>query len=960
MQHPAPFPTWQAVLDAPRSAFFRGRTADTVFDRASHAALPAEALFTQSNARVLLGHAANGTLRMVALPTRTYPAPTGTDEYGLGPGMYHHFDVAMYLGDLSYRILLDGSGAPIDLAADARGNETVYADHVLPLTRTRDGDLDIATLSVAPVAPDAATSPLSPAPLPGPAGALYLLHVRNSGAGTLSGTVVLNAGDLLIGHYEDRDPARRALRRVDIDLRQHTLILTRPDGTVGIHLHDGVWTSAEMPFHAERRFTLGPGEEMVCEAYLALGEAYRDIMPEIFALHLCPALEWVNHTASFWRSRLGSLEVDAADEAEGAQVSRDIYLRSLLDNFNCLQTDREGNLLAHWQGAPSHGYGTIWGIDVEPTATSIAHVCPELALQTLLFFMTRSRAPRGPQDHSVPILVAPIIIARQWLQATGDAGYFEHRPEVLAALEGIMEDLLTLQAPDDTLFPSRFSSDGPVGRRYDYGTNVKVWYAFASMAYLLEAAGRPADARRYARTADGIRAAIGRAMVAPGPFGPQISGGTNLGDDPAGFYLPEDALYYDGEDTSSMLAPIYGMSDSGDERWINYHRFARTLWCPNYDPEFDTLLWSPREPGVPDGTALLSRLGGSVTRIEMREALATLREVGVDDVTGSVFWWPRAGQRKRAVTRCSQGQGAWAWQYLQQWLGITVDAPARRLTLAPRGLLTRVDWTGFTDGGHLFDLHWEETDTGAEVSVTNRNDATWEVRVGFRTPGTAATGPLTWDERGVESGGGVTFAHQAARLADERGMNRRGVAAREAADLADSDGVLFKRFGPAVLWGHWDGDLQWDLGAMPLALRFVILNGSDQDWSDVSVELICPERWTAQGRQPRDWSPPTEMRPGTVRVELGALPRSSRTVAPFWVRGAHTYSTRFPSLDGIMPVFHAPSQPGAGITLAAMDIDEPAEAVFTAELHARAAGGRTISRRLTVPLRSVPGRAHAR
>ena len=50
--------------------------------------------------------------------------------------MYHHFDVAMYLSDLSYRIVLDDEDAPIDLAANERDNQTVYADHFLPLTYT--------------------------------------------------------------------------------------------------------------------------------------------------------------------------------------------------------------------------------------------------------------------------------------------------------------------------------------------------------------------------------------------------------------------------------------------------------------------------------------------------------------------------------------------------------------------------------------------------------------------------------------------------------------------------------------------------------------------------------------------------------------------------------------------------------------------------------------------------------
>ncbi|MGE5224487.1 MAG: hypothetical protein ACM3PY_18790, partial [Omnitrophica WOR_2 bacterium] len=692
-----PFNNWQAVLEAPSPEFGRGHTSDTVFDRAFNPGLApsTEAMFTQSNGRVLIGQSANGSFRMIALPTQVYPAPTDTPEFGLGPGMYHHFDAVLYAGDLTYQITLDGEEMPIDLAAQDRDNVTSYADYFLPLTRTQQGDLDIALLSFAPLAPDASRAALVPAPLPGPAGAFYLMRLQNNGKETVKGKVILKASDLLVGHYEDAEPEMRAMRQPEVSLRQQTLILNRPEGAAGIHLHEGRWTRTEAPFEAEKEFSLPPGEEAVFVTCLAMGAAYADVMPVVFGLHLLDALDWLNRTAGYWRSRLGWLHVEPD---EPARFSREIYLRSLFDNFNCLQTDAEGNLISHWQGAPSHGYGTVWGIDVEPTAASIVYLCPEMARQSLLFFLNRSRAPRGAADHSTPILVAPVIIARQWLQATGDLAFLQKRPEIMAALQGILRDLIALKAPGETLFPSRYSSDGPVGRRYDYGSNVKAWYAFDSMAYLLEALAQPEEAAEYRNTAAEIRQAIARTMATEGPFGLQISGGTNLGEDPGSFYLPEDRLYYDGEDTSSMLAPVYGMTDFDDPLWINYHRYARSLWCQNYDPEFETLQWCPSEPAVLDGTAYLSRLGGCITREEMREALEIIQNHHIDRATGSLFWWPHGDEFRRGITRCSQGQGAWAWQYQQQWLGIQVDAPARTLTVAPRGLLTRVDWEPFACG----------------------------------------------------------------------------------------------------------------------------------------------------------------------------------------------------------------------------------------------------------------------
>jgi len=955
MKNTEPYVDWQAVLDAPHSLLFAGHTADTVADRKLGAALApsGEALFTQSNARALVGQAANGSMRLIALPTQVYAAPTGEGEFGLGPGMYHHFDVTMYAGDLTYKIALENSTEVIDLASDDRSNVTHYADHFLPMTRTRVGDLDVALITCAPVAPDAREAALSPAPLPGPAGAFYILQLRNTGDTTVSGKVLLQASDMLVGHYEDADPALRPLRRPSITVRQNTLILTRPDGSVGIRMHEGKWTRLEAPFQAERAFSLEPGAEIAIETRLAIGRSYADVMPVIYQLYLRSAFAWLNLTAAYWRSRLGQIEVDDAGSSEGAALTRDIYIRSLFDNFNCLQTDADGNLIAHWQGAPSHGYGTIWGIDVEPTAVSVMNLCPEIALPVLLFFMTRSRAPKGPKDHSVPILVAPLIIAQQWLQTTGDVVFLEHHPEVVAALQSIIDDLRSLQAPGETLFPTRYSSDGPVGRRYDYATNAKVFAAFNSFAYVLDCLGRSTEAARYAQIALEIAASIERTMIVKGPFGLQYSGGVNLGEDPGSFYLPEGISYYDGEDTSSMLAPVYGLCDLTHEPWINYHRFARSMWCWNYDPEFDVLRWGPGEYGVFDGTAFFSRLGGSVSRTEMREALVTLRQNGVDDATGSVFWWPHGREHRRSLTRCSQGQGAWAWQYTQQWLGVAVDAVSRMLTFAPRGLLTQFHWRGFAAGPNRFDLTWSEGADGATAQVTNHNAVTWTLRVGFRQPGSGADSALAWQERTVMPGESMTLTREQSSVAPHLEIDAMAMHRIEAAEWADSDGVGFRRFGPALIWGHWDADLQWDARVMPLSLRFVVLNATGQDWSDVVVTLTCPDGWRAQGRPPTHWPRPDALQNGAVTLHLGGLAALGRTVAPFWVQKPRGYDIR-PSWAGGPIPFHMPSQPGAGVTIHTPDVAVPEECEFMAELSVIAADGSPMRRKLTFPFRIAP------
>ncbi|MBN1247383.1 MAG: hypothetical protein JXC32_06975 [Anaerolineae bacterium] len=958
------FPDWDAVHNMPRSPFFAGGKADVAFDQARHAdgsPLPLapniEALFTQSNARVLLGHAANGMLRFVAMPTQLYAAPPGTGELGLGVGMYHHFDVVMYAGDLAYRLELEGREAPITISSpdDPLAGLDVtsfYGHDFLPVTIGQADGLEITLTTVAPVSANPQSAPLAPAPLPGPVGAIYVLRVRNTGGDFVRGKVVLQAGDLLVGHYEDAR-TDRAAGGPRVHQRQGTLILSQPYGSVGIHLHDGTWTKVEPPFETELAFELAPGGERVFETYVALGASYADVMPTIYGFHMRSALDWLNLTADYWLTRLGRLTVDAAAADDEARVSRDIYIRSLFDNFNCLQTDADGELLAHWQGAPSHGYGTVWGIDVEPTAVSVAHLCPEITWATLRFFMDRSRVPRGTPDHSVPILVAPIVIARQWLQVTGGTEQLRRNPDVMDALRSIVADLMALKHPVEALFPSKYASDGVVGRRYDYGTNVKVWYAFDSMAYLARHLGHGDEAAAYSEMASRIRVSVRRMMVADGPFGPQISGGTNLGEDPGTFYLAEGVLYYDGEDTSSMLAPIYGMVDFDDELWVNYHRFARSIWCPNFDPEFGALRWSPRgfAGGALDGTGYFSRLGGSIAPEEMLEALQVTWRTVTDEVTGSVFWWPHGLEYKRSLTRCSQGQGAWAWQYLMQWLGVEVDAATRILTLAPRGLLTRVDWHGFRAGPHSFDINWHEGDS-AWAMVTNTNAETWTVQVGFRRPGAGATGGLSWQTLMLSPGASATFHSSSVAPIGPEPMDEAHMVPFEV-DVGGEDGVLIRRFGPAHLWGHWELEKLWDSQAMPLTIRLLIENGTDTNWGDIDVRLTCPEGWQAAGRRPQHWTRPQAWQ-REASLSLGETPAKSRTVAPFWVKWPDGLELNLGWHEGRDVPFHATTQPGPGLTLYAANIDGPVEVAFEATVRIAPAGAAAIEKTLEIPLRVLP------
>jgi hypothetical protein len=936
--------SWSRILEAAGSSIFRGTTADRQHDRASGTdlGLTDAACFTQSNGRLLIGQGADGAFTFASLPVDIFPVPSAEREFWLGPGNWYRSTAPLYIGELRYSLELDGEERPRSVSGADSDATTRYADHWIPLSTTSAGLLEASVLSVAPVASEARPAALSPAPLPGPAGALYVVHLRNVGSSPVAGTVVLQASDRLMGDIEDASPRLARLKHPAVDVRQETLILSRPEGSVGIHLHEGTWRRLEAPFEAGTAFRLDPGRETVVVTHVAMGSRHGDVLPTIYELHRREPLDWFASTLAHWRSRLGTLTVTAHDRQDLADLTRDVFIRSMFDNLNCVQVDERGHLVAHSQGGPSEPYGLMWGIDVEPTATSLLGLCPEIAWEVLRFFASRSRAPKGPLDHSVPILVAPLIIARQWLLATGDLDAFHRHPEVVKALDGIVADLVALRTPDG-LVPSRYASDGPVGRRYDYGTMIKVVAGLEGHAALLRLLGRGDEAGPLVAFASEARSAIERTMIADGPFGPQISGGTNLGEPPGTFYLPEEVLYYDGEDTSTMLAPLYGACSDDDPAWLNAHRFARSLWCPNYDPEFDTLRWTAGEIAVIDGTSFFSRIAGCQTPEEIWEAVDVLRDVGVDDVTGSVFWWPHGREYKRAMTRCSQGQGAWVWHFVERWLGIRVDALERIVYLDPRGPLDAMEWTGFVMGGHRFDVAWRRQAGSVAARVTAHDAEPWEVRLGNVQAHARPGMPVELREQ---------------RRDDSRvgaGMTRSTLVDHEVRAFG-SGGVLFRRFGSAVLWGHWDRDRRWERGAMPFSLRFVIGNGTSMHWTDVSVTVDLPSGWRGQGRQPRTWPRPDQPTPGRVQVALGSLGRSERSVAPFWLVGPRPYAVESAGRDRTTS-FHADRQPGPGLTVRAPDVDAPETHHVVATLRARAEDGTIVERRLDVPIALLPGSA---
>lgn len=926
------FNSWDDVINASYSAFFFAEASDIQLPGKyanNHPWLSEELLFVQSNTRMLVCQNPNGEFRYAAIPTQVYPVPTNhgiPNGPGYGPGMYYHFDAAK-IANLSYSFKPSDKEAAVKLVSPGVQNKSWYARHFLPVTKSRQNDLEATFISFAPFTPEKGNQNIIPAP----PGALFLLYLKNTGQTQVRGEIRLECPDKLHS------------RKPETSINRNTLILSLPEASAGIHMVGGSWEEVDDRYYAAKEIILEPGQSILIQSYVVLGENYKDIMPVIYQFYKHDALDWLNFTANFWEERLGSLKVSSNKFPKEAEISRDIYYRCIIDNFCCLQTDSKGNLVAHYQGVPKEG--TIWGIDYEPTIISAMHVAPELGRPGIRFATERNYAPVSEYgtEHSVPILISPLIIARKYLELTGDVAYFKDNPDIMELLEHTIRDLLALKSPHFTLFPSRFSSDGTVGRRYDHGTNVKAFYALDSWGYILDAIGKKKDALYYRKLAKEVSRDIDQTMVVNGPFGRQISGGANLGEPPGDFYLPDSVIYYDGEDTGSHLAMIYGVYGWDYQPWINYHRWARSMFCPSYEPEFGTLRWFPSwSMPVLDGTGWVSVLGGSITTSEMARSLTQLYRIC--DPTGSFYWWPIAYNFKQGLSRCSQGQGTWAWQYLEQWLGVKTDALNHTLTIAPRGLPDKVLWENFSCGNQHFDIFLEEGSTGTNFKVTNQNPVAWTVRLGCRPSGAGIQGPIVWQTIKLQPGQTRSLIVQNSS-ADPPETDI--VTLAEIEQFADENGIMFMRYGPVDQFPKWYHLYEEEF----LDVRFYLLNGTNTGWEHVSITLKYPEGWKAKHRKPGYWEEPDGLLETEAVFDMGSIAAMESAVAPFIVRGPHDYDLDYLTAGKSR---HFPAECGPGISLPANDIELELKTSMEAILRINLPDGSKMEKTLIVPVTLIP------
>ena len=832
-------------------------------------------LFVQSNGRVLLGQDTMGRLHFACTPhDKIYAVPSGGTDMG-GQfkghiGQYYQNDTALFLGKMRYDLEMDSG---MLLSAANEFSVTEYTDYFLPTTRTEYPQMQARVFSFAPVMEEESRPQSSIHPLPGPAAVMFCMEVKNTSGATLRGKVRLSFEQKFVNQFEHygkrfEDYTQNPYRA---EWDQKLLILWHPEACAAVQFLGAVQEGEATNPRIYIPFELKEGESRLFTTVIALTPHREEIYRNLGIIYQHTALEWVNITADFWKKRLGKMESGIREAEEMGKKYSDMHIRFILDNFNCLSFNEQGDLLTNWQGAPSHSLSRLWGIDIEPDVVSVMYAVPEVGPRAIEYLVKRN-APRFSlySDHSIFFYIAPLLIAGKYLELTGDAAYFKKHPDVTAGLEEVYQGMLAHKHKEYALFTSHYASDLIVFKKYDYGANVQCYYALKSWCMILEVLGRDAtEALQLLKQMPGDMAAH---MEADGPFGKQITGGNNLEENQDRFYIPDDIYYYGGEDTATVLAPLYGLYEFDYEPYVNLHRFARSMYITSYDPEFQTM----RELHFgmnPSATGCTLRLGGSYTRKEMLKTLEILYDRL--DETGSLFWWPRAYNKKRCLTRCSQGQGAWVQQSMEQWYGLRMDALHHTLTIKPQGLLSSYHLEGIRLGNYIFDVEYEEKDGETRFLVKNKNQCDLKVQFAVRQFGAGAQGSrdtMITDRADLAEGETIERVYQTAPLEAEEAEIER----QECTDLAEQ-GVLFAPYG-IVMPKLSFNDCQIFL------LRFVISH-LEETWKKVKVELQLPDGWKAAEKKYYMWDYQPVFREDSRKAicEVGELEANTHGVAGFYV-----------------------------------------------------------------------------
>jgi hypothetical protein len=717
---PIQFHSIEEALAMPRSAHFRiahdqGRfRAGDEQSFYSRIAPDPHLTFDVSNNAVLVNVGYDGSLKYVTVFRGDYRADPGKRWAGVWVyrdfTKYGPYSFALRLGDTE----VEPAHSELPYTSSLLGN-------VFPITEFVCDGLSVTVLTYTPISRDGAVRPR---------GVVYGAFVRNDSDVQRSGSVVLphTADDRNVAS-EPGEAGLRAFRSLPVRL------LGRED------------TPADVPFELE------PGESIWLPVLIhAYGEPVYEQVNDI------GSVSWLSSTWSYFRSMTGTLRMP------GDPFTAEFFERAVHQCIGCIGMDASGRVNgSNWGTYPPTTQ--VWMKDLYYSLLPLGMLEPDMFRRGMLWFSDYSVRPPGADyeggvTHSLSNALSPVMMAGLYYACTGDRHFFAERRELVERLAFILEEVLRSR-PDTNvwLFSSRFISDGLSYSDYHVGSNICAWYAFSSFARVLrEAYGHKARADEYERIAEWIREAIDDKGTADGPFGRQYVEGVNRDGS-----VPW--MGHEGEESDTTLMPFYGYLSYDDPVYKNYTRFAMTEHNPAYSPVTRGIKWGSTLDPLPVQATYPGYITGFANVVD-RESM-----VGVDgwftrirqltDVDGSIWWWPYASTtpkygvpaRFNITGKSGWASGLFVCLFVTQILGLSYDAPRRKLQFRPFSPSSNFTWHGFRLGHGRFSVGLTREPKRTEVRVTNENDHSVTVDLELAVED---DGPTRILANGREYGGTVT------------------------------------------------------------------------------------------------------------------------------------------------------------------------------------------------------------
>ena len=271
----------------------------------------------------------------------------------------------------------------------------------------------------------------------------------------------------------------------------------------------------------------------------------------------------------------------------------------------------------------------------------------------------------------------------------------------------------------------------------------------------------------------------------------------------------------------------------------------------------------------PSATGCTLKLGGSLTRQEMLDNLNLLYERL--DETGSLFWWPRATNKKRCLTRCSQGQGAWIQQSVKQWFGLRMDGTQKTLVIKPQGLLSGYKLQKTHLGAYVFDIEYREEKGKTVINIKNYNEEAIKVIFEVRKYGAGAQGECIRAEELVLAGAFVEKEFATETMA----VQETDIAGAECSTMTE-DGILFSPYG-IIMPKLYNSDCGIFL------FRYLISQSTDTEWKNAEVKIEVPDGWKVQYKQFYHWDYQPVFSDNKAVCMVGEVPQNTHKVAGFYI-----------------------------------------------------------------------------